>query len=160
MSGEPINTTADASPSPRDEISPENQREIDAFIRLWEDIKPVIVKIDAVCAEISAGETPRQKKKNARAREHARELARENNIRIEWFLARYVANFLFFDVDGVLHGTVSRDARALEYLVAYSWAELGHNPETHRITRLDAKLLKDLAARPIKWIPALQATRI
>lgn len=160
MSDEPVNTTADVSPSPRDEISPENRVEIDAFVRLFGGIKPVIIKIDAVCAEISAGETSRQKKKNARAREHARELARENNNRIEWFLARYVANFLFFDVDGVLYGTFSHDARALEYLVAYSWAELGHNPETHRITRLDAKLLTDLATRPIRWIPALQATRI
>jgi hypothetical protein len=165
MSDDHVNTTEDEPVGHHDEaypvkISPENQLEIDAFIRLWEGISPIVVKINAVCAAISTGETPRQKKKNARAREHADDIMTRNKQKVEWFMAKYTDNFLFFDVEGVLYGTFSHDARALEYLVAYSWKEAGHTPNTRGIARLDAGLLTNLATRPIKWIPALQATRI
>ena len=160
MSNEPINTTAGSSAGPRDEISPENQREIDAFLRLFECLRPDILKINAVCAKISVAETPRQKKKNARAKAHAQELVNTNKEKVEWFATRYTNNFLFFDVGDVLYGTFSHDSRALEYLVAYSWAEVGHDPKTRRIARLVPGLLTNLATRPIEWIPALRATRI
>jgi len=165
MSDDHVNTTEDEPVSHYDEaypekISPENQREIDAFIRLWGNISPIVVKINAVCAAISAGETPRQKKNNARAKEHADDLMNRNKQKVEWFMAKYTGNFLFFDVEGVLYGTFSSDARALEYLVAYSWKEAGHTSKTRGIARLDAGLLTNLATRPIKWIPAMQATRI
>lgn len=160
MSDGPINTTADEPVGHCDEISPENQREIDAFLCLFERLRPAILKINAVCAKISAVETPRQKKMNARAKEYAQELVNTNREKVEWFATRYANNFLFFDVKGVLYGTFSHDAPALEYLVAYSWAEVGHDPKTRRIARLFPGLLADLATRPIEWIPALQATRI
>jgi hypothetical protein len=160
MSDGPINTTADEPVGHCDEISPENQREIDAFLCLFECLRPNILKINAVCAKISEAETPRQKKRNTRAKEYAQELVNTDKEKVGWFVTRYADNFLFFDVKGVLYGTFSHDARALEYLVAYSWGEVGHDPKTRRIARLVPGLLTYLATRPVEWIPALQATRI
>jgi hypothetical protein len=141
-------------------ISPENQDEIDAFVRFLECIRPAITEINDACSEITAGDTARQMKKNARVRTHVQGLMDRNKERLEWFIAKYIDAFLFFDVGGVFYGAFSSDARALEYLVTYSWREAGHAPKTRSIKRLGLGLLTDLANRPIKWIPALQATRI